>query len=512
MRKIAINIQQESLVFDYKNEDEKIEKKLLNTNVISNDELVFSKDYLESNKKIVSLFIKELANERKTKNIVIADNDMALCVLFAISKINHIDNITILEDVNLTFEICEQIIKNKNISIINCYSIPTFMIEMLDKANVLVESRCEVFFTSDFMEQNNLTQYSKLYYKTSIRINLPISEFDLNDFETFCKINKYLKTIHIEHCDVAEITKLVTILEKNKLRNLKIFIHANIESEGTAEALRKLNRKWSAKYKIHLKLVYSPEYVKNNYLKQIILMTLKVCSLLVFVIVSTVLGYVLINNKISSTHVEQINNKVTSVLESVVSDDEKNIKNSSALSSLLSVNSDTVGWLKVKGTNIDYPIVQYEDNSYYLSKNYNRQKDYNGWVFMDYRNDPETLDKNTIFYAHNRYYSGVMFGTLNKVLEKEWYENIDNQTITFSSLYDDYTWKVFSVYKINVTSDYLQMVFSDDNEFLDFANLLKSRSLIAFDTNIEADDKILTLSTCLENNRRLVLHAVLIKK
>ncbi len=512
MRKIAIGIQKDTLSFAYKEENEKIEKKLLNTNVISNDELVFSKEYLEDNHKLVALFVKELAFDKKIKNVISPDNEMAVYVLDIIAKIPTLETFKITDDNNLTFEICEKVVKNKNIKVLNCYSIPTFMIEILDKANILVESRCEVFFTSDFMSKNNLSQYSKLYYKTSVRIDLPISEFDLTDFETFCKISKYLKTINLEKCNVSDLTKIVNILEKNKIKNVKIFIHDNIDSAETADTLRRLNRRWSAKYKIRLKLVYSPEYVKNNFAKQVILMTLKVCSLLLFVIVSTVIGYILINNRISSNNVKSINNKVTSVLKSAVDDEETNIKNSRALSALLSVNSDTVGWLEIKGTNINYPLVQADDNSYYLNRNYNRQDDYNGWVFMDYRNDPENLDKNTILYAHNRYYSGVMFGTLNNVLKKEWYENKEFTSFTFNTLYDDYTWQVFSVYRINVTSDYLKVIFSNDNDFLDFAQMLKNRSLINFETEVTAEDKIVSLSTCLENNRRLVVHAVLVKK
>ena len=52
---------------------------------------------------------------------------------------------------------------------------------------------------------------------------------------------------------------------------------------------------------------------------------------------------------------------------------------------------------------------------------------------MDYRNDEQNLDSNTIIYGHNRYYSGVMFGTLNNVTKKKWLNNADNQYITFNT-------------------------------------------------------------------------------
>ena len=64
---------------------------------------------------------------------------------------------------------------------------------------------------------------------------------------------------------------------------------------------------------------------------------------------------------------------------------------------LLSKNKDSVGWIQVNGTNINYPIVQTSDNDYYLTHAFDKSWNSAGWVFMDYRNDSETFDKNTIF-------------------------------------------------------------------------------------------------------------------
>ena len=130
---------------------------------------------------------------------------------------------------------------------------------------------------------------------------------------------------------------------------------------------------------------------------------------------------------------------------------------------------------------------------------------------MDYRNNAKSLDSNTIIYAHNRYYSGVMFGTLNNVTKNNWRNNPDNLYITFNSMYEQMTWKVFSIYNIEVTSDYLYTNFNTNEEYQKFINLIKDRSNFKFDTEVTTQDKILTLSTCLDNNRRLVVHAVLQK-
>jgi len=132
---------------------------------------------------------------------------------------------------------------------------------------------------------------------------------------------------------------------------------------------------------------------------------------------------------------------------------------------------------------------------------------------MDYRNSIDNLDDNTIIYAHNRFTSGVMFGTLQRVGEESVYSKDSNLYITFNSLYKNMTWKIFSFYSIDVTSDYLTTLFLDSemDKKQAFIDMLKNRSEVEFNTAVGIDDKILTLSTCLDNNRRFVVHAVLIK-
>jgi sortase B len=150
------------------------------------------------------------------------------------------------------------------------------------------------------------------------------------------------------------------------------------------------------------------------------------------------------------------------------------------------------------------------DNDYYLNRNFYKEKDENGWVFMDYRNTIDELGQHTIIYAHNRYYSGVMFGTLNNVTKWKWYSKPENWDITFNTLYEEHTWRVFSIYSIDVTSDYLYTKFATKEEYQAFLDMIKNRSDISLKTKATTDDKILTLSTCLNGDRRLVVHAVLI--
>ena len=178
------------------------------------------------------------------------------------------------------------------------------------------------------------------------------------------------------------------------------------------------------------------------------------------------------------------------------------------INKLKTFNPDTIGFIKVMGTNINYPFVQTLDNDYYLNRSYDKTYNNAGWIFLDYRNN-EFNDKNTIIYGHGRI-NGTMFGSLKDTLKSSWQNNKDNYIIKISTEKENSIWQIFSVYKIATTSDYLQTTFSD-NEFESFINLIKGRSSYNFETNVTNEDKVLTLSTCYNDNDKMVVHAKLIK-
>ncbi len=176
---------------------------------------------------------------------------------------------------------------------------------------------------------------------------------------------------------------------------------------------------------------------------------------------------------------------------------------------LKKINKDTVGWIQVKGTNIDYPVVQRNDNSYYLTHDYNKEYNSAGWIFMDYRNDPVDLNRNTIIYGHGRL-SKIMFGSLKNILTSNWYKNSDNYYVKYYSNDTKNIWEVFSVYKIKTTSDYIQVHFSSDKQYLKFLNKLQKRSHFKFNTYLSETDQIITLSTCYSKTEKVVMHAKLV--
>lgn len=180
-------------------------------------------------------------------------------------------------------------------------------------------------------------------------------------------------------------------------------------------------------------------------------------------------------------------------------------------SELKAKNSDTVAWINVNNTNINYPVVQTTNNDFYLNHSYS--KDYNeaGWVFLDYRNNKDFSDKNNIIYAHSRL-DKTMFGSLSRALNESWYQNKDNHIVRISNEHENSLWQIFSIYIIDTESYYVTTSFNNGSDYLKFLNTLKDRSKYNFNTTLSGDDRIITLSTCYDDSKKTVVHAKLIKR
>ena len=211
------------------------------------------------------------------------------------------------------------------------------------------------------------------------------------------------------------------------------------------------------------------------------------------------------------------NNKENRQIQKVISESitvmpKKDIKYEVDFSSLKKQNSDTVAYLKVNNTNIDYVVLRGENNIYYLNHNFNRNENVSGWIFADYHNKFDGNDKNIVIYGHNTW-DGSMFGSLKNVLDDKWNQNEDNQKIMLVTDSGINYYQVFSVYTIEVEDYYISTEFTSDEEFRTFVKRLKFRSIYPYQINVLGNDKILTLSTCTgDGKRRVVLHAKLISE
>ena len=226
--------------------------------------------------------------------------------------------------------------------------------------------------------------------------------------------------------------------------------------------------------------------------------------ILIYSLIEIVKWY--IHNKQNEEIMEEISNAITVVKpEQITENQEENYKID--FDELKKVNSDTVAFLKVNGTEIEYPIVKTRNNDFYLKHSFDKTYNAAGWIFVDYRNKLDGTDKNIVIYGHNRK-NGTMFSSLRNILKKEWYNNPENLKIQLITENEEVFYEVFSVYQIEKETYYLQTDFNNDAEYFSFVETVKNRSIKNFGVNITPENQILTLSTCAnDNNYRVVLHA-----
>lgn len=169
-------------------------------------------------------------------------------------------------------------------------------------------------------------------------------------------------------------------------------------------------------------------------------------------------------------------------------------------------NSDTVGWIRLSNTAIDYPLVRTTDNDYYVDHNFYFQEDIGGWTFMDKRCEFEKYSHtdNILLYGHNMY-DGTMFSNIKRYQHNEaFYE--ENPIIEVSSLYEDYQYKVFAFMLCNGLEgsdfefwNYINFSHVKDNpkwSFEEYISKINDKSLIRTNVDLKDTDEYLLLSTC----------------
>lgn len=179
---------------------------------------------------------------------------------------------------------------------------------------------------------------------------------------------------------------------------------------------------------------------------------------------------------------------------------EKDLKVLDEYKNLLNKYENLIGWLKIDDTNIDYPVMQTNDNEYYLDHNLDGKYDKNGTIFMDKECDVINGSTNLILYGHHMK-SGKMFGSLNKYSDKNYYEK--HKYIQFDTIYEKATYEVMYVFRSKVYSEedvvfkYYQFIDANgEKEFQSNMNEMAAMSLYSTGVTAQYGDKLLTLSTC----------------
>lgn len=190
----------------------------------------------------------------------------------------------------------------------------------------------------------------------------------------------------------------------------------------------------------------------------------------------------------------------------------------SGLAGLYEENHDLVGWLSIAGMKIDYPVMQCDDNEYYLSHDFYGNEDKYGCLFVKDIADVDMPSDNFIIYGHNMK-DGSMFGDLDLYKKEAFYR--EHTLIRFDTLYEERTYEIVAVflsrvYKVEEEGFRYYNFYNaeTEEEFLCFYNNIKEASLYDTDVTAEYGDTFLTLSTCAyhEEDGRLVVVAKLVKQ
>ena len=188
---------------------------------------------------------------------------------------------------------------------------------------------------------------------------------------------------------------------------------------------------------------------------------------------------------------------------------------------LKTLNSDIVGWISIDNTEVNNPVYQTYDNQYYVTHDMEKKSNSYGALFLDYRCniDPKALTQNQIIYGHNMRY-GAMFGTLDEYRKIEFAKQ--NTIIKFDSLYEQRAYKIFAIMIVNDSEDETfgysytayRSEFTGDTDFLTWVDRSKQRSLYDFPVDVNAQDEVITLSTCCYDytNARFVVLARLVRE
>lgn len=156
-------------------------------------------------------------------------------------------------------------------------------------------------------------------------------------------------------------------------------------------------------------------------------------------------------------------------------------------------NEDVIGWIRIEGTLVDYPVVQTQDDNYYLTHDAEKEEAKQGAIFLDYRCDPVSLTGNNILFGHNMK-DGSMFASLTQYKDEEYYQS--HPMIEFATLEKAYQWEIFAVVITDTSYDYLQTEFENIEKRSSFMSIMQEKSLYETVALPSGTDDILILSTC----------------
>lgn len=178
------------------------------------------------------------------------------------------------------------------------------------------------------------------------------------------------------------------------------------------------------------------------------------------------------------------------------------------MADLKKMNSDTIGYMEIKGSDFSYPIVKSDIDGYYKNHSFLKKENQLGWLYVDKEASLEELEVNNIVFG-NKVYGKHLMGAVESMVNSNWRDDKNNFVIRYSTNYYSTLWQIVSVYHTK-ESDHLRKDFENEEEVQKFANDIISKSEIRFKASALASDKFLTITTNGDNSNT-VIHAKLIK-
>lgn len=231
-------------------------------------------------------------------------------------------------------------------------------------------------------------------------------------------------------------------------------------------------------------------------------MNKKVISTIYFILVSLIIASVIYIVKEFNWKKEA--EEETKIVDTIEVDESKVTKESTKkmiqVRSLKQENSDIVGFLEIENTDISYPVLQGNDNEYYMTHNFKKEKSKNGSIFLDKDYDWDISSNNYLIYGHNLN-NGTMFQELLKYSDENYYK--EHPTISFTTTDDEGTYNIISVFKskvYNTTDNVFKYYFfinpKTEEEYNDYIKNVKENSLYNIDKTANYGTQLITLSTC----------------
>lgn len=171
---------------------------------------------------------------------------------------------------------------------------------------------------------------------------------------------------------------------------------------------------------------------------------------------------------------------------------------------LRELNPEHTAWIQIPGTVINYPVMQGDDNDYYLKHLPDGKQNKMGSIFLDYRNSPDFTDKNTLIYGHYMK-SGDMFAALKKYHEQSFYDR--HPTVSLFTPEKDYALELYAGYLLDSAKEVPPLKFKSEADFEQYLADIKKRSVFKSEVSVSTEDKLVTLVTCAYDfeNARLII-------